>query len=58
MNSTGESSMQDIEASVLIKLLAVVIWCDKCGVKTNGTDFSIFVLLRAPQFTIRQYSVL
>jgi hypothetical protein len=45
MKSTGKSSMQDIEGFVLIKLLAVVIWRDKCGVITSENDFSTFVFI-------------
>jgi len=45
--------MQDVEVSVLIKLLAVVTWCDKYGVIKMKLIFQHFCLLRAPQFTIK-----
>jgi len=48
MNGTEKSSMQDIEVSVLIKLLAVVILCDKCGIITKETDFSPFLFITCP----------
>jgi len=47
--------MQDVEVSVLIELLAFVIWCDKCGVIKTRLIFQHWCLLRAPLFTIRQY---
>ena len=37
--------MQDVEVSVLIELLAVVTWHDKCGVIKNETDFSTLVFI-------------
>jgi hypothetical protein len=50
MNSTGKSSMPDIEVSVWKKLLEVVIWFDKCGVITNETDFSTFLFVTCSSF--------
>jgi hypothetical protein len=58
MNSTSESIVQNVELSVLIKWLAVVTFSDKCGVVTTKLISQHFCVLYAPQFTIRQYSVL
>jgi hypothetical protein len=56
MNRTGKHCTLDAEVSVLIKLRAVVTWCGTCGVINEGTDFSTFGLLLAPEFKIK-YSV-